>query len=101
MKRSANAIEERGIILSSANSINWVAACCLSWSIIFPHTATCLNSRPPSRPAKNQHLRADRKLRKQILAAFYAREMGLPVKKLICASMKTSCFDGLYPHRRI
>lgn len=77
-------LAKRGYVLSSANSINWGR---LAPQIVYYFSAYCdmlscgkinlgdkINIVVPTGNFGN------------ILAAFYAREMGLPVNKLICAS---------------
>ena len=77
-------LAERGFFLSSANSINWGR---VLPQIVYYISAYC-------------DLLRDEKIRKgdpinvcvptgnfgNILAAYYAKEMGVPIKKLICAS---------------
>ncbi|MBQ6895264.1 MAG: threonine synthase [Clostridia bacterium] len=79
-----NELAKRGYVLSSANSINWGR---LAPQIVYYFSAYCdmltsgkiglgdkINIVVPTGNFGN------------ILAAFYAKEMGLPVNKLICAS---------------
>ena len=99
----AEELEKRNICLSSANSINWGR---LVPQIVYYFSAYCDMIR-------NGRIKAGDKINfvvptgnfGNILAAYYAREMGLPVDRLICASNKnrvlTDFFDtGVYDINR-
>lgn len=80
----AKELEKAGIVLSSANSINWGR---LSPQIVYYISAY-------AELVKNKEIEYGEKINivvptgnfGNILAAYYAKEMGLPVNKLICAS---------------
>ncbi len=83
-KELCDQLNENGVLLSSANSINWGR---LVPQIVYYFSAYC-------DMLKNGHL-SDGELVNivvptgnfgNILAAYYAKKMGLPVKKFICAS---------------
>lgn len=83
-ERFAEELEKAGIVLSSANSINWGR---LSPQIVYYISAY-------AELVKNKEIEYGEKINivvptgnfGNILAAYYAKEMGLPVNKLICAS---------------
>ena len=83
-KEIAKALEENGIMLSSANSINWGRLC--------PQIVYYISAYADL--VKNEEIKYGEKINivvptgnfGNILAAYYAKEMGLPVNKLICAS---------------
>lgn len=87
-------LDQAGIHLSSANSINWgrlVAQIAYYWSAYFDLVAqekiewnTPVNFVVPTGNFGN------------ILAAWYAREMGLPVGKLICASNRNNVLSDFF-----
>ncbi len=102
-KAIAEKLAENGMALSSANSINWGR---LVPQIVYYFSAYCdlvaggeikagdaINVCVPTGNFGN------------ILAAYYAKEMGLPVKKLICASNSNSVLTeflttGVYDKNR-
>ena len=83
-KEYQEALEKRGFQLSSANSINWGR---LVPQIVYYISAYC-------DLLKNEEIRPDEPVNfvvptgnfGNILAAYYAMRMGVPVNKLICAS---------------
>ena len=83
-EKIAAELEKAGIVLSSANSINWGR---LSPQIVYYISAY-------AELVKNKEIEYGDKINivvptgnfGNILAAYYAKEMGLPVNKLICAS---------------
>ena len=102
-KEANERLAQRGMMFSSANSINWGR---LVPQIVYYISAYC-------------DLVADKSIKNgdkinivvptgnfgNILAAYYAREMGLPVNKLICASNKNNVLTdfistGRYDRRR-
>ena len=95
-------LEKRGIRLSSANSINWGRPCRRSST-----TSRLLPSGRAGRSRVGQacgFLRAHRQLG-DILAGYYAGQMGLPVGRLVCASNKNNVLTdflrtGTYDARR-
>lgn len=88
------ALEQEGILLSSANSINWgrlVAQIAYYWSAYLDliqrekiEWGEKLNFVVPTGNFGN------------ILAAWYAREMGLPVGKLVCASNRNNVLSDFF-----
>lgn len=88
-KEIGKKLAEHGMAFSSANSINWGR---LVPQIVYYFSAYCDMIR-------NGRIKAGDKINfvvptgnfGNILAAYYAREMGLPVDRLICASNKTAC----------
>ena len=102
-KEIGKKLAEHGMAFSSANSINWGR---LVPQIVYYFSAYCDMIR-------NGRVKAGDKINfvvptgnfGNILAAYYAREMGLPVDRLICASNKnrvlTDFFDtGVYDINR-
>ena len=83
-KEMARELEQNGIMLSSANSINWGRLC--------PQIVYYISAY--AELVKNEEIKYGEKINivvptgnfGNILAAYYAKEMGLPVNKLICAS---------------
>ncbi len=83
-KKFASELENNGIVLSSANSINWGRLC--------PQIVYYISAY--AELIKNEEIKYGEKINivvptgnfGNILAAYYAKEMGLPVHKLICAS---------------
>ena len=84
----ANELDKKGYSLSSANSINWGR---LVPQIVYYFSAYC-------DMLKNNEIKLGEEINicvptgnfGNILAAYYAKCMGLPVKKLICASNKNN-----------
>ncbi|MCM1299113.1 MAG: threonine synthase, partial [[Eubacterium] siraeum] len=80
----AEELDKMGTVLSSANSINWGRLC--------PQIVYYISAY--AELVKNQEIKYGEKINivvptgnfGNILAAYYAKEMGLPVNKLICAS---------------
>ena len=88
--------------LSSANSINWGRLVPRS-STTFPPTLTCGRRRKSGRRA-HECSGSHWKLR-QYSGGFYAREMGLPIKTLICAANTNNVLtdfinSGIYDRNR-
>lgn len=83
-KEIAQELERSGIMLSSANSINWGRLC--------PQIVYYISAY--AELIKNKEIEYGERINivvptgnfGNILAAYYAKEMGLPVNKLICAS---------------
>lgn len=83
-KNFASELEKNRIVLSSANSINWGRLC--------PQIVYYISAY--AELIKNEEIRYGEKINivvptgnfGNILAAYYAKEMGLPINKLICAS---------------
>lgn len=77
-------LSERGLALSSANSINWGR---LVPQLVYYISAYCeLLSENALRPGEKLNAVVPTGNFGNILAAFYAKEMGVPIAKLICAS---------------
>jgi len=77
-------LEENGMMFSSANSINWGR---LAPQIVYYISAYCeLLNENKIKPGDEINIVVPTGNFGNILAAYYAKEMGLPVKKLICAS---------------
>ncbi len=93
----------RGIKLSSANSINWGR---LAPQIVYYVRAySLLSARGEIRPGEEVDICVPTGNFGNILAAWYARAMGLPVRRLICASNKNNILTdffrtGVYDVRR-
>lgn len=93
----------RGWMLSSANSINWGR---LLPQIVYYISAYCdLLNAQEIRPGQEVNFCVPTGNFGDILAGFYARKMGLPVKKLICASNSNNVLTdfirtGTYDRRR-
>ncbi len=98
-----NALNDNGIVLSSANSINF--------GRLVPQVVYYFNSY--AELLKNDKIKAGDKINivvptgnfGNILAAYYAKRMGLPVNKLICASNKNNVLTdfintGIYDKNR-
>lgn len=96
-------MQQRGCKMSSANSINWGR---LLPQIIY-YLSAYVNLR------KNQRIQVGEKINVvvptgnfgNILAAYYAREMGVPIQRLICASNANNVLtqfihSGTYDRRR-
>jgi threonine synthase len=99
----AQRLRERGYLLSSANSINWGR---LVPQIVYYFSAY-------AELLKSEKLEAGEQINVvvptgnfgNILAAWYARSMGLPIHKLVCASNRNKVLsdfirDGVYDRRR-
>ncbi len=96
----AKLLDENGMQFSSANSINWGR---LAPQIVYYISAYCdLVADGVIKPGDGINICVPTGNFGNILAAYYAREMGLPVKKLICASnannvltdfLKTGVYD--------
>jgi len=79
-----NEVESRGYILSSANSINWGR---LVPQIAYYVSAYCdLLKQETIRPGEKINFCVPTGNFGNILAAYYAERIGLPINKLICAS---------------
>ena len=77
-------LAENNMLFSSANSINWGR---LAPQIVYYISAYCdLLEREPERVADGFNIVVPTGNFGNILAAYYAKKMGVPVNKLICAS---------------
>ena len=96
-------LQEKGILLSSANSINWGR---LVPQIVYYFSAYAdLIKNEKVEPGEKINIVVPTGNFGNILAAWYAHRMGLPVGKLICASNKNRVLSdflrtGLYDRRR-
>ncbi len=80
----AKALESKGKVLSSANSINWGR---LVPQIVYYFSAYCdMLKGDEIKPGEEINVCVPTGNFGNILAAFYAKSMGIPIKKLICAS---------------
>lgn len=97
------AARERGFVLSSANSINWGR---LLPQIVYYFSAWCsLAASGAIRQGEAVDFCVPTGNFGDILAAYYARKMGLPVRRLICASNANNVLTeflttGVYNRRR-
>ncbi len=81
---AARAFADQGIVLSSANSINWGR---LVPQIVYYFSAYCdLLANKTIAPGEKINICVPTGNFGNILAAYYAKRMGLPVNRLICAS---------------
>lgn len=100
---TANLLEKNGKKFSSANSINWGR---LVPQVVYYISAYCdLLKSEKIQLGDSINVTVPTGNFGNILAAYYAKEMGLPIKKLICASNKnrvlTDFFEsGIYDRRR-
>jgi threonine synthase len=95
-----DALDKKGMLFSSANSINWGR---LLPQIVYYFSAYCDLMKQKNTPAGEPvNIVVPTGNFGNILAAYYAKKMGLPVKKLICASnsnnvltdfLKTGVYD--------
>lgn len=78
-------LAERGMMFSSANSINWGR---LLPQIVYYFSAYCdlMQTGELEAPGEKINIVVPTGNFGNILAAYYAREMGLPVHRLVCAS---------------
>lgn len=96
-------LRENGIFLSSANSINWGR---LAPQIVYYFSAYAdLIARARIEPGEPVNFVVPTGNFGNILAGYYARRMGLPVNKLICASNSNRVLsdfirDGIYKSKR-
>ena len=99
----AAGLAEKGYLLSSANSINWGR---LVPQIVYYFSAYAdLLKRLKIEPGEKINLVVPTGNFGNILAGWYARRMGLPINKLICASNKNKVLsdfirNGNYDRRR-
>lgn len=99
-KEFASLLDESGFVLSSANSINWGR---LVPQIVYYISAYCdLVQDNEIAMGEKIHFCVPTGNFGNILATYYAKQMGLPVDKLICASnsnnvltdfIRTGCYD--------
>ena len=99
----AERLKSAGILLSSANSINWGR---LVPQIVYYFSAYAdLLQRQKIEPGEKINIVVPTGNFGNILAAWYARSMGLPISKLICASNRNKVLsdfirNGHYDRRR-
>jgi len=87
-KEMASKLDKNGYFLSSANSINWGR---LAPQIVYYISAYCdLVSSGDIKNGESINITVPTGNFGNIFAAFIAREMGLPVNRLICASNKNN-----------
>ena len=97
-------LEKRGIRLSSANSINWGR---LLPQIVYYFSAYCdlMGTGEMDYEGEKVNIVVPTGNFGNILAAYYARKMGLPIRKLVCASNANKVLTdfirtGTYDRRR-
>ena len=96
-------LDESGMMFSSANSINWGR---LLPQIVYYFSAYCdLCARGAVKSGEPVNFAVPTGNFGDILAAYYAKKMGLPVKKLICASNRNRVLTdflrtGVYSRNR-
>ena len=102
-KEFNDALEQRGYLLSSANSINWGR---LVPQIIYYVSAYCdLVKADKIKAGDAVNVCVPTGNFGNILAAWYAKEMGIPIRKFICASNENNVFTdfnrtGIYDKNR-
>ena len=102
-REAAKAFADKGIVLSSANSINWGR---LVPQIVYYFSAYCdLLAKGTIVPEEKINICVPTGNFGNILAAYYAERMGLPVNRLICASNRNNVLSdfirtGHYDARR-
>ena len=100
---AAKRLSEKGMVLSSANSINWGR---LVPQIVYYISAYCdLLAEGEIAPGETVNVTVPTGNFGNIMAAYYAREMGLPIGKLICASNRNNVLTdfiltGVYDRNR-
>ncbi len=102
-RRVGDILAANGMAFSSANSINWGR---LVPQIVYYFSAYCdMLLEGAVKPGEPINIVVPTGNFGNILAAYYAKRMGLPVKKLICASNKNSVLtdfltSGVYDRKR-
>jgi len=102
-RQFAETISERGYMFSSANSINWGR---LLPQIVYYFSSYCdYVNRGAIEYGDDVNFCVPTGNFGNILAGWYAREMGLPIKRLICASNRNNILTdfintGIYDKRR-
>ena len=100
----ANSLNEKGYILSSANSINWGR---IVPQIVYYFSAYAgLVKSGKAAPGDPMNVVVPTGNFGNILAAYYAKKSGLPIRKLICASNQNNVLTdfincGIYDKNRI
>ena len=101
--QAARAFDEKGLVLSSANSINWGR---LAPQIVYYFSAYCdMLAEGSIAPGDRINICVPTGNFGNILAAYYAMRMGLPVGRFICASNRNNVLTdfirtGRYDARR-
>lgn len=101
--QAAQRLSDKGMVLSSANSINWGR---LVPQIVYYISAYCdLLAEGEIAPGETVNVTVPTGNFGNIMAAYYAREMGLPIGKLICASNRNNVLTdfistGVYDRNR-
>ncbi len=96
-------LEEKGVFLSSANSINWGR---LAPQIVYYFSAYCdMANSGAIKIGEEINIAVPTGNFGNIFAAYMAKRMGLPIKKLICASNKNNILTdfintGVYDRNR-
>lgn len=102
-KEFAKELEEKGLQLSSANSIN--IGRLIPQVVYYVYAYAKLSARGELKKGEHVNVAVPTGNFGNILAAFYAKQMGLPIAKLICASNENKVlFDffrtGVYDRNR-
>jgi threonine synthase len=102
-KAMKESLKEQGMILSSANSINWGR---IAPQIVYYFSSyAALLSKEKIEPGEKINIVVPTGNFGNILSAWYAMKMGLPVNKLICASNRNKILSdflrsGIYDRNR-
>jgi threonine synthase len=96
-------LDEMNVVLSSANSINWGRL--LPQIVYYVRSYTKLMADNTIQPGEEINVVVPTGNFGNILAAYYAKKMGLPIKKFICASNKNNILTdfietGIYDRNR-
>jgi len=97
------ALNQKGLFLSSANSINWGR---LAPQIVYYVSAYCeLLKQKKIKPGETLNVTVPTGNFGNILACYFAKKMGVPIGKLVCASNKNNILTdfirtGVYDKRR-
>ncbi len=102
-KEVYDALNEKGLFLSSANSINWGR---LAPQIVYYVSAYCeLLRRKKLKPGEKLNVTVPTGNFGNILACYIAKKMGVPIGKMVCASNRNNILTdffrtGVYDKRR-
>jgi len=88
----ANKLSQKGEVLSSANSINWGRL--VPQIVYYVHAYSLLKQQGEAADGFNVLVPTGNF--GNILAAFYAKRMGVPIRKLICASNKNNVLTDFF-----
>ena len=93
-------LEAHGMLFSSANSINWGRLLPQIVYYVYAYLEL-VRHRPPALLGEPMDVVVPTGNFGNILAAYYARKMGLPIRKLVCASNRQQGAHRLHPHRHL